>query len=158
MFQSVKSNNFMWRPSSLCPHFSDDRKEASRPKKTFRAADVRRMHDILSKNMYKIRQKVTCTQMSVIPKRFDWTFYFILITGEILSEKVNKMQTLNVSTFFADDGLHQQIQSARQQPSQGDSDSPPREHQTQRARRKLPRAGSFLEISSMCFPCGRSHT
>uniref|UniRef100_A0A3Q3XQZ3 Sodium/hydrogen exchanger n=1 Tax=Mola mola TaxID=94237 RepID=A0A3Q3XQZ3_MOLML len=35
----------------------DDRKEASRPKKKFLAADVRKMHDILSKNMYRIRQK-----------------------------------------------------------------------------------------------------
>ncbi|XP_049919204.1 sodium/hydrogen exchanger 2-like [Epinephelus moara] len=35
----------------------DERKEASRPKKSFMAADVRKMHDILSKNMYKIRQK-----------------------------------------------------------------------------------------------------
>ncbi|XP_040888735.1 sodium/hydrogen exchanger 2-like [Toxotes jaculatrix] len=32
-------------------------KEMSRPKKKFLAADVRKMHDILSKNMYKIRQK-----------------------------------------------------------------------------------------------------
>lgn len=58
----------MCQPSSLRPRFSDDMKEASRPKKTFRAADVRRMHDILSKNMYKIRQKVTCTQISAIPR------------------------------------------------------------------------------------------
>ncbi|XP_036946253.1 sodium/hydrogen exchanger 2-like isoform X1 [Acanthopagrus latus] len=36
---------------------SDERKESSRPKKKFMAADVRKMHDILSKNMYKIRQK-----------------------------------------------------------------------------------------------------
>ncbi|XP_029300230.1 sodium/hydrogen exchanger 2-like [Cottoperca gobio] len=35
----------------------DERKEASRPKKKFLAADVRKMHDILSNNMYKIRQK-----------------------------------------------------------------------------------------------------
>ncbi|XP_070711464.1 sodium/hydrogen exchanger 2-like [Pempheris klunzingeri] len=35
----------------------DERKEASRPKKKFMAADVRKMQDILSKNMYKIRQK-----------------------------------------------------------------------------------------------------
>lgn len=37
----------------------DERKEASRPKKKFLAADVKKMHDILSKNMYKIRQKTT---------------------------------------------------------------------------------------------------
>lgn len=42
----------------LSRHLSDDRKEASRPKKKFLAADVRKMHDILSRNMYKIRQKV----------------------------------------------------------------------------------------------------
>ncbi|XP_034035451.1 sodium/hydrogen exchanger 2-like [Thalassophryne amazonica] len=36
---------------------NDDRNEASRPKKTFLAGDVRKMHDILSKYMYKIRQK-----------------------------------------------------------------------------------------------------
>lgn len=45
--------------SLLLPPASDERKEASRPKKRFVAADVRKMHDILSKNMYKIRQKVT---------------------------------------------------------------------------------------------------
>jgi len=37
---------------------SDKRKESSRPKKKFLPADVRKMQDILSKNMYKIRQKV----------------------------------------------------------------------------------------------------
>ncbi|KAM9334149.1 sodium/hydrogen exchanger 2-like [Symphorus nematophorus] len=42
-------------PSIVSLH--DERKEASRPKKKFLAADVRKMHDILSKNMYKIRQK-----------------------------------------------------------------------------------------------------
>ncbi|XP_008323284.1 sodium/hydrogen exchanger 2-like [Cynoglossus semilaevis] len=36
---------------------TDEKKETSRPKKKFLAADVRKMHDILSKNMYKIRQK-----------------------------------------------------------------------------------------------------
>ncbi|XP_068612346.1 sodium/hydrogen exchanger 2-like [Brachionichthys hirsutus] len=36
---------------------SDERKEAARPKKKFLAADVRNMHNILSKNMYKIRAK-----------------------------------------------------------------------------------------------------
>ncbi|XP_068575532.1 sodium/hydrogen exchanger 2-like [Cebidichthys violaceus] len=35
----------------------DERKEATRPKKKFLAADVRKMQDILAKNMYKIRQK-----------------------------------------------------------------------------------------------------
>uniref|UniRef100_A0A3P9PMX1 Sodium/hydrogen exchanger n=1 Tax=Poecilia reticulata TaxID=8081 RepID=A0A3P9PMX1_POERE len=34
-------------------------KEASRPKKTFKATDIRKMHDILSKNMYRIRQRTT---------------------------------------------------------------------------------------------------
>lgn len=42
----------------LSPAISDEMKEASRPKKKFLAADVRNMHDILSKNMYKIRQRV----------------------------------------------------------------------------------------------------
>uniref|UniRef100_A0A8C4IWV4 Sodium/hydrogen exchanger n=1 Tax=Dicentrarchus labrax TaxID=13489 RepID=A0A8C4IWV4_DICLA len=42
-------------PSMVSLH--DERKEASRPKKMFLTADVRKMHDILSKNMYKIRQK-----------------------------------------------------------------------------------------------------
>ncbi|XP_042260488.1 sodium/hydrogen exchanger 2-like [Thunnus maccoyii] len=42
-------------PSIVSLH--DERKEASRSKKKFLAADVRKMHDILSKNMYKIRQK-----------------------------------------------------------------------------------------------------
>ncbi|KAK5847982.1 hypothetical protein PBY51_017069 [Eleginops maclovinus] len=35
----------------------DERMESSRPKNNFLAADVRKMHNILSKNMYKIRQK-----------------------------------------------------------------------------------------------------
>uniref|UniRef100_A0A673A173 Sodium/hydrogen exchanger n=1 Tax=Sphaeramia orbicularis TaxID=375764 RepID=A0A673A173_9TELE len=42
-------------PSIISLH--DEKKEASRPKKKFLAKDVRKMHDILSKNMYKIRQK-----------------------------------------------------------------------------------------------------
>ncbi|XP_058478957.1 sodium/hydrogen exchanger 2-like [Solea solea] len=42
-------------PSIISLH--DEMKEASRPKKKFLAADVGKMHDILSKNMYKIRQK-----------------------------------------------------------------------------------------------------
>lgn len=37
---------------------SDERRDATRPKKRFKAADIMKMHDILSKNMYKIRQKV----------------------------------------------------------------------------------------------------
>ncbi|XP_054915187.1 sodium/hydrogen exchanger 2-like [Poeciliopsis prolifica] len=37
----------------------DEKKEASRPKKKFKATDIRKMHDILSKNMYRIRQKTT---------------------------------------------------------------------------------------------------
>ncbi|XP_074521127.1 sodium/hydrogen exchanger 2-like [Halichoeres trimaculatus] len=36
---------------------SDERRDASRSKKRFKAADIMKMHDILSKNMYKIRQK-----------------------------------------------------------------------------------------------------
>ncbi|XP_073318246.1 sodium/hydrogen exchanger 2-like [Pagrus major] len=36
---------------------NDERKEASRPRRKFMAADVSNMRDILSKNMYKIRQK-----------------------------------------------------------------------------------------------------
>ncbi|KAM9766532.1 sodium/hydrogen exchanger 2-like [Menidia menidia] len=35
----------------------DEKKEASRPKRKFLAADVLKMHDILSKNMYKIRHR-----------------------------------------------------------------------------------------------------
>lgn len=38
---------------------NDEKKEASRPKKKFMAGDIRKMHDILSKNMYKIRQRTT---------------------------------------------------------------------------------------------------
>ncbi|KAM7375452.1 hypothetical protein PAMA_014520 [Pampus argenteus] len=37
---------------------NDERKKASRPKKNFLAADVKKMYDILSNNMYKNRQKV----------------------------------------------------------------------------------------------------
>ncbi|XP_069377015.1 sodium/hydrogen exchanger 2-like isoform X2 [Paralichthys olivaceus] len=42
-------------PSVVSLH--DEMVEASRPKRKFLAADVNKMHDILSKNMYKIRQK-----------------------------------------------------------------------------------------------------
>ncbi|XP_041637363.1 sodium/hydrogen exchanger 2-like [Cheilinus undulatus] len=42
-------------PSIVSLH--DERKEASRPKKKFKASDIRKMHDILSKNMYKIRER-----------------------------------------------------------------------------------------------------
>ncbi|XP_054480153.1 sodium/hydrogen exchanger 2-like [Anoplopoma fimbria] len=42
-------------PSIVSLH--DERKDATRPRKKFLTADVRKMHDILSKNMYKIRQK-----------------------------------------------------------------------------------------------------
>uniref|UniRef100_A0A665TLF2 Sodium/hydrogen exchanger n=1 Tax=Echeneis naucrates TaxID=173247 RepID=A0A665TLF2_ECHNA len=42
-------------PSIVSLH--DEMMEASRPRSKFLAADVRKMHDILSKNMYKIRQK-----------------------------------------------------------------------------------------------------
>uniref|UniRef100_A0A671Y7D6 Sodium/hydrogen exchanger n=1 Tax=Sparus aurata TaxID=8175 RepID=A0A671Y7D6_SPAAU len=42
---------------SAAPSLVSLRYESSRPKKKFMAADVRKMHDILSKNMYKIRQK-----------------------------------------------------------------------------------------------------
>ncbi|XP_034462473.1 sodium/hydrogen exchanger 2-like [Hippoglossus hippoglossus] len=42
-------------PSIVSLH--DEKMEASRPKRKFLAADVSKMHDILSKNMYKIRQK-----------------------------------------------------------------------------------------------------
>ncbi|XP_012732890.2 sodium/hydrogen exchanger 2 [Fundulus heteroclitus] len=37
----------------------DELMEASRPKKKFLTGDIRKMHDILSKNMYKIRQRTT---------------------------------------------------------------------------------------------------
>ncbi|XP_077369285.1 sodium/hydrogen exchanger 2-like [Festucalex cinctus] len=42
-------------PSIVSLH--DERKDSSRPKKNYLAADVRKMHDILSKNMYKIRER-----------------------------------------------------------------------------------------------------
>ncbi|XP_056157564.1 sodium/hydrogen exchanger 2-like [Lampris incognitus] len=42
-------------PSIVSLH--DEKKAASRPKRKFLAADVRSMHDILAKNMYKIPQK-----------------------------------------------------------------------------------------------------
>ncbi|XP_074551162.1 sodium/hydrogen exchanger 2 [Halichoeres trimaculatus] len=35
----------------------EEKKNSARPKKKFMAADLRNMHDILSKNMYKIRQR-----------------------------------------------------------------------------------------------------
>ncbi|XP_061632513.1 sodium/hydrogen exchanger 2-like [Phyllopteryx taeniolatus] len=42
-------------PSIVSLH--DERKNSSRPKKNFLTGDVRKMHDILSKNMYKIRER-----------------------------------------------------------------------------------------------------
>lgn len=41
--------------------FSEEKKSAAKPKKKFKAADLKNMHDILSKNMYKIRQRVRYT-------------------------------------------------------------------------------------------------
>ncbi|XP_053730749.1 sodium/hydrogen exchanger 2-like [Synchiropus splendidus] len=38
---------------------NDERKEAARPKRRFLPGDVTKMHNILSKHMYKIRQKTT---------------------------------------------------------------------------------------------------
>lgn len=38
---------------------SSDEKPSSNPKKKFMANDLRNMHEILSKNMYKIRQRVS---------------------------------------------------------------------------------------------------
>ncbi|XP_038137993.1 sodium/hydrogen exchanger 2-like [Cyprinodon tularosa] len=38
---------------------SDEKKEATRPKKKFKTGDILKMHDILAKNMYKIRQRTT---------------------------------------------------------------------------------------------------
>lgn len=38
--------------------FSEEKKSSAKPKRKFLAADLRNMHDILSKNMYKIRQRV----------------------------------------------------------------------------------------------------
>ena len=39
--------------------FSEEKKgPASNPKKKFGRADLRSMHDLLSKNMYKIRERV----------------------------------------------------------------------------------------------------
>ncbi|XP_057712669.1 sodium/hydrogen exchanger 2-like isoform X3 [Corythoichthys intestinalis] len=42
-------------PSIVSLH--DERKDSSKPKKNYMAADVRKMHAILSKNMYKIRER-----------------------------------------------------------------------------------------------------
>ncbi|MED6286095.1 hypothetical protein CHARACLAT_002389 [Characodon lateralis] len=51
-------------PSIVSLH--DEKKEASRPKK-FMSADIRKMHDILSKNMYKIRQRTTTFSKYSLP-------------------------------------------------------------------------------------------
>lgn len=44
-------------PSLINLH--EEKKSSSKPKKKFLAADLRSMHDVLSKNMYKIRQRTT---------------------------------------------------------------------------------------------------
>ncbi|XP_061780061.1 sodium/hydrogen exchanger 2-like [Nerophis lumbriciformis] len=47
----------------------DEKKGTSRPKKKFLAADVSRMHDILAKNMYRIREKTMAyTNKSNLPE------------------------------------------------------------------------------------------
>lgn len=45
----------MWFFNLCC---SEEKKSAAKPQKKFLASDLRNMHDILSKNMYKIRQRV----------------------------------------------------------------------------------------------------
>ncbi|KAM4561178.1 sodium/hydrogen exchanger 2 [Fundulus diaphanus] len=46
----------------------EERKESSKPKKKFMAEDLRNMHNILSKNMYKIRQRtVAFTSKHALP-------------------------------------------------------------------------------------------
>ncbi|KAM9343867.1 sodium/hydrogen exchanger 2 isoform 2-T2 [Pholidichthys leucotaenia] len=44
-------------PSIISLH--EEKKKSPKPKKKFLAADLKNMHDILSKNMYKIRQRTT---------------------------------------------------------------------------------------------------
>ncbi|XP_017293609.1 sodium/hydrogen exchanger 2 isoform X2 [Kryptolebias marmoratus] len=43
----------------------DEKKEASRPKKKFLAADIKKMHNILSKNMYKIRHRTMVSKYNL---------------------------------------------------------------------------------------------
>uniref|UniRef100_A0A4W6CSM4 Sodium/hydrogen exchanger n=1 Tax=Lates calcarifer TaxID=8187 RepID=A0A4W6CSM4_LATCA len=46
----------------------EEKKTSAKPKKKFMAADLRNMHDILSKNMYKIRQRtVAYTRKNALP-------------------------------------------------------------------------------------------
>lgn len=42
-----------------CLLVRDEKKDVSRPKKKLLAADIKKMHNILSKNTYKIRHRVT---------------------------------------------------------------------------------------------------
>lgn len=44
--------------SPLCPGFRVDGKKAQRSKNSFRVAEVKKMHDLLTKNIYKIKHKV----------------------------------------------------------------------------------------------------
>ncbi|KAG7245842.1 hypothetical protein CRUP_005351 [Coryphaenoides rupestris] len=43
---------------SIVSLYEEKKDAASKPKKKFGGADLRNMHDLLSKNMYKIRQRV----------------------------------------------------------------------------------------------------
>ncbi|XP_043987890.1 sodium/hydrogen exchanger 2 [Gambusia affinis] len=46
----------------------EEKKESAKPKKTFMAEDLKNMHDLLSKNMYKIRQRtVAFTSKHALP-------------------------------------------------------------------------------------------
>lgn len=47
--------------------FREEKKESAKPKKTFMAEDLKNMHDLLSKNMYKIRQRVRWTIKTAPP-------------------------------------------------------------------------------------------
>ncbi|XP_076120456.1 sodium/hydrogen exchanger 2 [Alosa pseudoharengus] len=65
LYKKLELQNAMEILDSVTPDFSDipsdallpDTKPSSNSKKKFLASDLRNMHDILSKNMYKIRQK-----------------------------------------------------------------------------------------------------
>ncbi|KAK7893531.1 hypothetical protein WMY93_022683 [Mugilogobius chulae] len=80
-------------PSIVSLH--DEMKEASRPKKKFKTADVRKMQNILAKNMYKIRQKTMAyTNKYKLPDESD--------TREILIRRHASIRRSLRTTSFRD--------------------------------------------------------
>lgn len=58
---------------------SEEKKNSAKPKKKFLASELRDMHDILSKNMYKIRQRVRISNQSGLFHLIIWSTQISII-------------------------------------------------------------------------------